>query len=273
MTPAAKSIDDGPLCDRSVLPRLFTRHTVDLWTILVCAALMLLSLWIFVWWSVGGGASPARGVDDSSRLWVGATTTLVGAWGALALRLFAIANERLGTVDLFTYEIISTCRVIVAVDLVQAFVTLYDDPQVSGIAGPARREEYFEHFHGMGLQIGGLNKSEVARITDFFVYLKGSRDATASFDLWRTADGFDKATYGAARRQEDVLHVLYLLFLVLEAAFYAIEGLARPIEFTFFRALVMPPMKDAYRLLLRVIPQQDQRWKLLQMPRRKKLLG
>lgn len=223
-------LDDSELYRRSIIPRAFSHHVTDLQIMLWFSLLALIFLISLVWyapgmrdwfvsmwnsvgflgtWSTVSSASGNTVSGDPNAARITATAVLLGAWTGFAIRISTQVNERLGTVDLFLYQIVATCRVMVAVDMIRGFEILYDNTKLTGFANVARKEDYFSHFDSMGQAIGDLNRADVARTTEFFTYLKASRDATGSFSGWSIESGEDNPDYLPQARQEDVLHVVY----------------------------------------------------------------
>jgi hypothetical protein len=222
--------------------------------------------------TVSAVPNPSTPSIDPNAARISATAVLVAAWSAFVIRIFSQMNVRLGTVDLFLYQIMATCRVLAAVNMVQLFKSMYQQPNPLGFADVARKEDYFAHFDSMGSEIGDLNRLEVARTTEFFTYLKGSRDATGSFNNWVTKDGLPNDKYPPEQKKLDVLHVVYLLFLALESAHYCVEGFARKKEKQFLHSLVWPQLVDAYDFLTSVLSSADRRVTFLRMQRRIELI-
>ena len=285
--------DDSALYRRSAWPRVFTHHVLDLQMMLVfslAALIFVISLiwyaptmWYWIasqWFALQSSlfgfpavtiSRPSAALDPNSAR-ITATAVLLAAWTGLAIRIASQTNERLGTVDLFLYQIVATCRVMAAVDMVAGFTKLYADTKPKGFANIAGEEDYFSHFDAMGQAIGDLNRADVARITEFFTHLKASRDATRAFIKWTDGKGEHKQGYPDEARRLDVLHVIYLLFLVLEAAHYCVEGLARKKEQGFLRQLIGPQMTEAHAFLTATLAPEDGRFHLLRMDRRTKLI-
>lgn len=231
-----------------------------------------LGTWPFVSASQPGSSNNPSPLDPNAAR-ITATAVLVGAWAGFALRISGQMNERLGTVDLFLYQIVATCRVMAAVNMVDGFIVLWRETKVKGFADSARQEDYFSHFDSMGRSIGDLNRLDVARTTEFFTYLKASRDATRAFENWKTKDGTENTAYLEEDRQRDVLHVIYLLFLVLESASYCVEGFARKKQKPFLQRLVASQIVNAHNFLITTLASDDGRRSLLTMPRRTVLIA
>lgn len=220
--------------------------------------------------TVGGLLSVCQ---DSLLSWIG---TVLMIWAGAIGYLIGLINERAGTITFFKHEIISLCRIIVSVDMMNQYIELYKQQKPltpGGFASSAGQEQYFEHFHAMGPQISRLNNREVARISDFFNYTKGARDATRLFDKWKNSDGSDNTNYTNDQRKNDVFYVLSLLFLMLESAYYAVKGLSRTEhEFEFFMNLVAHSIVSGYNFLEPRVPAGNIRRCLVEMRGRKDLI-
>jgi hypothetical protein len=161
------------------------------------------------------------------------STAVFGTFIELIRRLYDTAVKRLATIDLFTSEIISILRIFAAANIIGDFICLHDklraqntagatpnnSASASGFADSARSENYFAIFEANSSDLGSLVPSAVNDITAFYTFLKASRDATGALKLWK------EEYYDTSMKQDDVISIIYLCFLMAVHGRRALEAL------------------------------------------------
>jgi hypothetical protein len=137
------------------------------------------------------------------------------ALGALA-RIYHIGSVRLGIIDLFSCEIITLCRVIAVVDSAQAFVTMYESPPPTAQKFTSE-ENYSPIFNSNAKDLENLEARVVERVTEFYTYLKTTRD------YLRSLADIEHPNNSIESWQLSVRSTIYMLFLMLESARKAID--------------------------------------------------
>lgn len=284
---------DESLYVRKWYPQVVSWHTIDL--IIIQAVLLAITLLLAILiWTIGSSPStpvaaqtlshgvppnnlviqnPLIGTDPRGAARISALAALIAAWAAASIAIYNRMITRLGVIDIVSFEIIAICRVISSADLTKDFINLYETLKPRGFGDTARAEEYFENFHRLGKEVGDIHRYDIARITEFYTYLKGSRDATGSIAHWFDKDGNQNPDYDEKRKKDDVLSVLYLLFLCFEAACYAICSLRSKSDLEFFAAILYKDLDALYKFLAKNVDLEDPRKQYLAMPRRKNLMS
>lgn len=266
-----RELSDSPLYMRSIVPALWSRHIADL-IFSFMLSVFVLALFLSVIWSFAPN-SPQEAGTVSATL-IAASVASFGAWLTFFVVLYGKATARLGTIDLISYEIISVCRVISAMRIVDGFISLYSSLRPKNFADTAREEQYFEQFHREGKSIGDLNRYDIARISEFYIYLKASRDATLSLRRWADNDGNPAKNYSKTEKKADVNAVIYSLFLSIEAGCYAVMSLRSNEEFEFFLHVVHEDLQKMYaHLTTELSATNDPRIRFLEMERRKHIMN
>jgi hypothetical protein len=140
-----------------------------------------------------------------------APVVLIGGAGAGLRYLYDIGNQRIGMADAIASDILSIGRVFLSAKIVDGFVALVKGPEpfaISGFAGKARTENYFDVYEKYIDKIGSLDSECVRAITAFYKFLRASRDATMSLELW------DRESYKDENKKEDVIHIVYQCLLL-----------------------------------------------------------
>jgi hypothetical protein len=235
----------------STLFRFFrSKHVRDLKLIFAAALFVLLSHLIVVF-LLGLGSAAHAFVKPAPDLWdrfFAATSaffsfmiTYVGpaipVYGVIVGWAYQSASSRLGIVDLFGCEIGTLCRVGTIFDVGKRYIDDYKSPPVEKYQGDVSRnfvsaEEYFPVFENNSRDLQLLEASVVNNITQFYTYMKATRDAQRR--LAATAPpGSEQAsaTTTVDKAGPDhpwrvaVANVIYLLFLGYESARKAIKDL------------------------------------------------
>jgi hypothetical protein len=183
--------------------RVFSRHNKDIWIFMIIYCIIFVGA-AFLVLELGVLTSGNREQDpnaDGPRNWLNPTTlnivfgaAIFGGFIGVISRLIENAQKRLGTVDLFTSEILSIGQVFTSSNIVGAFVQLYDrlaraQPEQDtvgpgGFADVARKESYSSVFDKNNSDLGHLSSDVVSNITAFYTFFKASRDATGAIQLW-----------------------------------------------------------------------------------------
>ncbi len=140
----------------------------------------------------------------------------IGAVGAVGCGVLAwtyqTGSARLGVVDLFACEIATLCRVTVVADTVQHFIVLN-----RAVPGDTMRftstEQYFPVFDATTKDLQQLEEKVVKNVTEFYTYMKVSRDY-----MRKLADIRPDAPNALAKWQAAIGNIMYMLFLALESA-------------------------------------------------------
>jgi hypothetical protein len=150
---------------------------------------------------------------------------------------YQTASKRLGVVDLFACEISTLCRVGTIFLAGDTFVEWYEHPPTKydgngkekGVSKTfISKESYFPVFEGNAAELEILEASVVKNITEFYTYMKATRDALRKLDTIELPRG---ATNRQSRlAQLDPWHtalsnVIYALFLAYESGRKAIHDL------------------------------------------------
>ncbi|MEM5353451.1 hypothetical protein VOI32_35670 [Paraburkholderia caribensis] len=144
-----------------------------------------------------------------------ASGTAIAAWGVFVSRLYDVARERFGTVDIFEADITAICRIIYAVDVISGYVTAYRSLKLTGgLYSTVKRENYFEVLEASFKELSALGPVKIDAIISFYTFLRGARDTSLSFNNWVNKD----MEICESSRKTDVVQVAYLLFLSLESA-------------------------------------------------------
>lgn len=160
----------------------------------------------------------AKGGDNSL---IGSPTLAAGivaiALTALA-RIYQMGSVRLGIVDLFSWEIITICRVVAVVDFAHTLVAMYNDPPPEAKKFTSE-ENYSPIFDGNAKDLENLEARVAERVTEFYTYLKTMRD------YLRGLADIDHPNDTPDAWQMSVKNTTYMLFLMLESAREAIDNL------------------------------------------------
>jgi hypothetical protein len=225
--------------------RIFSRHNVDLavgavpYVIILAAAAVVIANY----------AISTPKVDGIPGLPIIFGSAVFGAFFELLRRTYDAAVKRVATIDLFTSEMLSIMRVFAAANIIGHFARLYDKttkpPELgmaappgpepaatglpatslkdaampSGFADVARKESYFSIFERNAAELGTLDPAATNNITAFYTFLKSSRDATESIAKWQLPH------YETFMKQEDVITVIYLCFLMTRHGMLALGTL------------------------------------------------
>jgi hypothetical protein len=163
----------------------------------------------------------------------------LGLGGLVIGWAYRSASARLGVIDLFGAEISTLCRVGTIVDIGAVYITLYSNPpplpkpdeKSSSPENFVSQEDYFPIFdkNANGLQI--LEASIVTYISEFYTYMKATRDTQRHLAMARrlTTEGCglagQKADVPPTAWCAAVANVIYMLFLGYESARKATDEL------------------------------------------------
>jgi hypothetical protein len=196
---------------------LRSRHVADLRVIFLVAFFVGVAIVAEGVWAVVKGRSDAL----TYILAVMAASGTVMAWA------YQTGGMRLGIVDIFACEIATLCRVGTIVDLVPRLVATFDalDDGAAPVADkPAPEviihdfdphESYEPVFDSNARDLQVLDALVVTNVTQFYTYQKAMRDYWRQFSQAKTLD----------QRQTVLTSVLYMHFLALESARFAIAEL------------------------------------------------
>ena len=213
--------------------RLFrSKHVLDLKVILYAACILVgVCLVIAACWAIFGGVAALfdfKGPPPAVAL-VGSVVPISGARMAWA---YLTASKRLGVVDLFACEIAALCRVGTIFNVGQQRVETWRriderktmDPQTRSIARSPRspapsnyvsQEDYFPIFDANSQDLETLEALVVGHITEFYTYMKASRDCQRKLAQAQTVED----------AKEAAANIVYMLFLGYESARKAISDL------------------------------------------------
>jgi len=195
---------------------LKSRHVADLRVIFLVAFFVGVAIVAEGVWVVVQGSSDAL----TYILAVTAASGTVMAWA------YQTGSNRLGIVDIFACEIATLCRVGTIVDLVPRLVATFDalDTDTTPVEDkPAEQvihdfdphETYDPVFNNNARDLQVLDALVVTNVTQFYTYQKAMRD------YWRQ---LPQATT-LKRRQAVMTSIIYMHFLALESARFAIAEL------------------------------------------------
>jgi hypothetical protein len=133
--------------------------------------------------------------------------------GAIAgLRyLYDLGNQRLGMAEAIASDILSIGRVFLSAKIVDNFIELSKGTNAflpAGFGDKARQENYFDVYERYIEKLGNLDAECVRAVTAFYKFLRASRDATRSMELWK------ESYYSDPMKKEDIIHVIYQCLLV-----------------------------------------------------------
>jgi hypothetical protein len=201
----------------------------------------------------------------------------VPIYGVIVGWAYQTASTRLGIVDLFACEISTLCRVGTIFDIGKRYVDTYN-------AGPAparpsaaasdrfvSQEEYFPVFDSNSRDLQQLEASVVNNITEFYTYMKATRDSLRKLADMPAQPAAPDRPAGMATSELDAWHdamlnVIYLLFLGYESARKAVNDL---IEFQPARAersiVILLTELKCYAFLRKHFTSDDLRRKRLEL--------
>ncbi len=208
--------------------RVFSRHTRDLQVLLfIWLAVLLVGIAILVGFPFCLKFFPETNRPDALKVFIPVAGVLTAAIVTITQQLWATANRRLGTVDLFRSEIAGVVCAIWAYEIVPALEGLDFDHSGKALrvaeAMNQRSENYFEIFQKCIPELAQLPSPVVMSVTAFYTHLKASRDAILALKTWR------EHTSAEEMRQHVVVILRQLLFC-LEAAQEALNAFSEPPE-------------------------------------------
>jgi hypothetical protein len=204
---------------------------------------------------------------------VGVLLSITGALLAGFLKLYDIGEKRLGTVDLFANDILSIIRVLSAKNTTESLVRHYENPTLADYPDTARREDYLGLFGSCAKDLGFLPRTTIAQVTAFYTFLKAARDTRGTLSaINQTKTG--QAEYVLDKEKQDILlNTMYLMFLCLEAGYYALLSLEDDkAEFAKYDPMLKRKLSQTSKFLKSVLPPDDPRRMRLEIPRRIDLL-
>jgi hypothetical protein len=196
---------------------LRSRHVADLRVIFLVAFFVGVAIVAEGVWAVVNGRSDAL----TYILAVMAASGAVMAWA------YQTGGMRLGIVDIFACEIATLCRVGTIVDLVPRLVATFDALATADAAPAADKptqrvihdfdphESYEPVFDNNARDLQVLDALVVTNVTQFYTYAKAMRDYWRQLSQAKSLD----------QRQTVLTSVLYMHFLALESARFAIAEL------------------------------------------------
>ena len=206
--------------ESATLERLTTsRHVADLRLIFSCTVVIMMAAITFALlfsYMHETLVSPKASWDA----WVFAALVdcggFIGAVGAVGCGVLAwtyqTGSARLGVVDLFACEIATLCRVTVVADTVRHFIALNRAVPEETIHFDSA-EQYFPVFDATTKDLQQLEEKVVKNVTEFYTYMKVSRDY-----MRKLAGIRPDAPNALAKWQAAIGNILYMLFLALESA-------------------------------------------------------
>jgi hypothetical protein len=262
---AERDTDLVMLRNRSLAETLTSRHLGS-----------LLALYVFL----GAGllfclmatVSPSLRSDLGIDKPVAILLPLVAAFVGGLIKVYDVADSRLGTVDLFTNEILNVARVINATSLIDVLILQYYAPRFATYPEANRNENYMVIFDSHSKDLGFLPRQAIAQVTAFYTLLKGARDARGMLAVY---GGSDMTPEDAALgKRHTILRTIYLLFLALEAGYYAVHLLVTDAaELEQYDRLFLRSSSLAYLFLSEHLPDTDDRRGRLQNERRARLFN
>jgi hypothetical protein len=194
---------------------------------------------------------------------------VLAVFGAVVAWAYQVASARLGVVDLFACEISTLCRVAAVVDTVRRFVGRFDQgsaPEVPLSAHGSHptyqftsQESYFPVFEHGVRDLQSLEARVVINITAFYTFMKAARDRLRTFaQLDPPTAELESASKKDGPREDAVCNLIYMLFLAMESARYAVKDL---VEFEPEKAertiVILISELEAYRFLYRKFPRKN----------------
>ena len=170
----------------------------------------------------------------------------VGVAGLIVSWAYRSASARLGVVDLFACEISTLCRVGTIMDVGTRYVQQYDHPpeisagaekqQAPNFTAFTSQEDYFPILQTNARDLQILEALVVKDITEFYTYMKATRDTLRRLALLKVTRNPGAPSVGGPEFDawnSALTDVIYMLFLAYESGRKAIERL---IEFQPTRA-------------------------------------
>jgi hypothetical protein len=268
----------------ATLDRLFrSQHVQDL-RLIVVVALIAVALIFFVGLLLTFESELVKQLEDLRKskwayiriVFAAASTFLaffvpvLAVFGAVVAWAYRVGSARLGVVDLFACEISTLCRVATVMDTVRRYVDRFEHgPPTERADGPpvsahefTSQENYFPVFEGNARDLQALEAPVVINITAFYTYMKAVRDSLRALSATRPlpAELVSPPSEAAAGGpwHEAVRNVIYMLFLGLESARYAIADLVEFEPESAERTIVILISElEAYRFLRRQFPDEE----------------
>lgn len=205
--------------------------------------------------TVGTGTPPSPGGSPILSVIFG--SAIFGGLITIVAKLVEAGQRRLATADLFISEIVSIGRVLVAVQVIPNFSKLLrDTSMLKGFADKARSENYAGIFDKNTADLGTLTSRTIDNVTAFYSFLKGSRDATQSLNLW------SQANYPDEQKKEDVIAIVFCCFFMAIHGRLALEALiekADEARLTLAREIFHTLELQAFLLLVATLATDDPR--------------
>lgn len=215
----------------STLFRFFrSRHVRDLKLIFFVAiavlfihigiAIILAGLQLHSAGSAAGGANAGTAAVGSLATYLGPA---VPVYGAILAWAYLTASKRLGVVDLFACEIATLCRVATIFDVGSRYVAMWKNINEHSVIDTSSahsnnfvsQEDYFPIFATNSQDLQALEALVVGNITEFYTYMKATRDSQRKLAQIQTVEAAKEAT----------ANVIYMLFLGYESGRKAIKDL------------------------------------------------
>jgi len=234
---------------------IVSRHVADLRLIFLSSlALIILGVVFFIVWHFFGHTQTQATIPSSNNTMVITAPTIsnptvvaaIIGLGATALaRLYQLASTRLGVVDLFGCEITTICRVMAVTKAATNLIQLYGNPPAEALEFHSE-ERYSPVFDDNAKELEVLEARVVERVTEFYTYLKASRD-------YRRSIGYiAKPRESEKQWNEAVRNLIYMLFLMLESARNSVERLVEyEPEWTLYTSEILLSEIVCYGFLLK----------------------
>jgi len=215
-----------------------SRHVKDLRLIVNLATVILLLLALGAWTMSGfspprtSGQSDAPAADGS--IWklkdllvpIGAA---LASLGGIVAWCYKTGNTRLGTIDLFSCEITTLCRICVVNGLADNCINTFrqvanNAPEHSQFSRFDSVETYTPIFDGNAKELRELNVKALINATAFYTYWKATRDAFRKLATLSTKEELE-ADVNRKRWRDGMRNVVYMQFLAAESARKAVGDL------------------------------------------------
>jgi hypothetical protein len=149
-------------------------------------------------------------------------------YGAIVAWAYLTASSRLGIVDLFASEISTLCRVGTIFEIGKSSIKYVDFKMGAEGGKPdsyTGKEEYFPVFDQGAHDLQVLEASVVERITEFYTYMKGMRDARRKLSEIGPQSTTALPETDQQPWKTTALNVIFLLYLAYESGRLAVDKL------------------------------------------------
>jgi hypothetical protein len=162
-------------------------------------------------------------IEGTSGIATAGGTAAISFTGAIVAWTYLTASKRLGVVDLFACEIATLCRLGTIFDVGRNYVEKWKRMDANNaIDAPSAhssdftsKEDYFPIFSTNSQDLQALESLIVNYITEFYTYMKASRDLLRRLAQIETVEA----------AKETMINIIYMLFLGYESGRKAIDDL------------------------------------------------